>query len=259
MPIDVEAYLARISFSGSREPTADTLRSLQRAHLLAVPFENLDINPGGTAIDLEVDALYDKVVRRRRGGFCYELNGLFAVLLGQLGYDVTLVSARVARGDGEFGPDFDHLALVVRTGAPYVTDVGFGDFSLEPLDLTVEGPQPPRLGSRAFRVDPVGPGEWLTREPKDDDGWDDDYRFDLTPRLLADFSAQCRWFETAEDSHFRSRRVCSIATPDGRVTLRDAELIVTRDGVREITAINDEQEWATVLDERFGIRLAATR
>ncbi len=256
MSIDVDAYLDRIGYAGPREPTTDVLRVLQRAHLLAVPFENLDINPGGTPIALEVDAIFDKVVRRRRGGFCYELNGLFAVLLEQLGFDVTRVSARVSRGNNAFGPDFDHLALVVRTEATYLADVGFGDFSMEPLELGKEGPQPPVAGGRAYRVDPLGPDEWLTLEPAGDGGWKDGYRFDMTPRSLGDFAAQCRWFETAEDSHFRSGSVCSIATPSGRVTLTGTELIVTRDGDRDATPINGNQEWAAVLAQRFGIEMA---
>jgi len=256
--IDIDAYLKRIGHAGSRAPTTDTLRSLQRAHLLAVPFENLDINPGGRPISLIVDSIFDKVVRRHRGGFCYELNGLFAVLLEELGYDVTRISGRVARGNGTFGPDFDHLALVVRTGdGAHLTDVGFGDFALGPLDLAVEGPQEPHPGGTTYRLDTLGDGEWVTRSLTDAGGWDDGYRFDLTPRELTAFAAQCRWFESAEDSHFRARRVCSIATENGRVTLRDAELIVTRGGAREITPISGEGGWTAALEKWFGIRLTA--
>jgi N-hydroxyarylamine O-acetyltransferase len=255
MPIEVDAYLQRVAYAGPREPTTDVLRALQRAHLLAVPFENLDINPGGIPISLEIDAIFDKVVRRRRGGFCYELNGLFAVLLGQLGFNVTLVSARVARDGGEFGPDFDHLALVVHGEQPYLADVGFGDFSLEPLELGRDGPQPPSAGGRAYRVDPLGNGKWLTRVPTDAGEWEDGYLFDLTPRALADFEPQCRWFESAEESNFRSRRTISIATPDGRVTLRDADVIVTRDGVKQVAPLDGEREWRAALLEWFGISL----
>lgn len=257
MSIDVAAYLDRIRYAGPRQPTTATLRALQRAHLLAVPFENLDINPAGVPLDLSVDALFDKVVRRRRGGFCYELNGLFAVLLSELGFDVTLVSARVARPDGTFGPEFDHLALVVRTEGRHLTDVGFGDSALEPLELARQGAQPPEGGGRAFRVDEIAAGEWLMREPTDDGGWQDDYRFGLTPRELGEFTAQCRWFETSPESHFRTGRVCSVATPDGRVTLRDSQLIVTRDGTRAFTPVDTDAAWAAALEHWFGIRLPA--
>lgn len=255
MTIDVDAYLDRIGYAGSRQPTTATLRALQMAHLLAVPFENLDINPLGARIELAVDALFDKVVRRRRGGFCYELNGLFAELLVSLGYDVTRVSAQVARPNGSFGPEFDHLALIVRTETRLLADVGFGDSSLEPLDLAVRGPQPPVAGGRAFRVDDLGNGEWLMRQPADDGSWRAGFRFTLTPRELADFTSQCRWFETAPESHFRTSRVCSVATPDGRITLRDNELIVTSNGQRTITPIENVEQWAAALEHRFAIRL----
>src|SRR5262245_1566225 len=106
--LDTNAYLKRIDYRGRLDPTAETLRGLHVAHMLSVPFENLDI-PLGRPIVLDEDALFDKIVARRRGGFCYELNGLFAALLRSLGFDVTLLSAGVAHADGGFGLEFDHL------------------------------------------------------------------------------------------------------------------------------------------------------
>src|ERR1051326_4663048 len=103
----VAEYLERIGYDGPLDAGVDTLRRLHHAHLLAVPFENLDIH-GGRPIVLERDALFDKIVRRRRGGFCYELNGLFAWLLANLGFRVTLLSAGVARERGGFGPGVAH-------------------------------------------------------------------------------------------------------------------------------------------------------
>src|SRR4051794_41870306 len=114
--MELQAYFDRIHYQGERAPTAAMLRELHRAHLLAVPFENLDIHLGRRIV-LDEDALFDKIVRRRRGGFCYELNGLFALLLRQLGFDVTLLAAGVVRADGGFGPKFDHLTLLVRIPA----------------------------------------------------------------------------------------------------------------------------------------------
>src|SRR6187397_3354830 len=108
--MDFQSYLQRINYRGEQTPTAATLRELHRAHLLTVPFENLDIHLGRPIV-LEQGALFDKIVRRRRGGFCYELNGLFAALLYKLGFDVTMLSAGVARADGSYGPEFDHLTL----------------------------------------------------------------------------------------------------------------------------------------------------
>src|ERR1041384_6819764 len=105
--MNTEAYLKRINYSGSLEPTAETLRALQVAHLMAVPFENLSIH-AGEPIVLEEEALFRKIVERRRGGFCYEVNGLFAGLLRALGFDVAMLAAEVGRAAGAFGPNFDH-------------------------------------------------------------------------------------------------------------------------------------------------------
>ena len=106
------AYLHRLGVRGPVPPTAKTLHQLHEAHLLAVPFENLSIH-WQEPIVLSDDALFEKIVVRRRGGFCYELNGLFAALLRSLGFNVTMLSAEVADDRGEFGPPFDHLALAV--------------------------------------------------------------------------------------------------------------------------------------------------
>src|SRR5215472_10227491 len=108
--VDIAAYLTRISYSGSTDPTAENLRALHRAHLFSVPFENLDIALGRT-ITAQQEPILNKVVGHRRGGFCYEQNGAFAALLRELGFQVTLLSARVARANGSEGPEFDHLTL----------------------------------------------------------------------------------------------------------------------------------------------------
>jgi arylamine N-acetyltransferase len=111
----VASYLDRIAYSGSTGPTAENLRALHRAHLLAVPFENLDISLGRKIVANE-SAILAKVIDLRRGGFCYELNRAFAALLQALGFQVTLLSARVARESGGEGPEFDHLSLRLVSG-----------------------------------------------------------------------------------------------------------------------------------------------
>src|SRR5919204_4173614 len=131
--MNIELYLQRINYLGSLDPTAETLRALHVAHLLAVPFENLNIGMGWPIV-LDQAALFDKIVVRRRGGFCYELNGLFAALLRALGFGVTMLAARANGRDG-LGPPFDHLALRVDAPEPYLADVGFGRFSQHPIRL----------------------------------------------------------------------------------------------------------------------------
>src|SRR2546421_10050322 len=132
--MDIQAYLQRIDYTGPLVPSAKTLRLLQVAHLRTVPFENLSIH-SGEPIVLDDDALFEKIVSRRRGGFCYELNGLFAALLRALGFDVAMLSAQVADAQGTFGPDFDHMTLLVNQDERWLADVGFGDSFSEPLLL----------------------------------------------------------------------------------------------------------------------------
>src|SRR5215475_7208653 len=134
--MDVAAYLERIGCSGSRRPSADTLRDLHRAHLFSVPFENLDIG-WGREIRIDQEAFVRKIVEHNRGGFCYELNGAFSMLLQALGFQVTLLSARVPLADGSDSPEFDHLTLRVDLSEPWVADVGFGDCFVDPVRLQV--------------------------------------------------------------------------------------------------------------------------
>ena len=126
-------YLARIGYDGPLEPSPETLAGLQRAHLLSVPFENLDIHLGRRLV-LDRSANFDKIVRRRRGGWCYELNGLFSWLLEELGFRVTLLGSRVEGAAGA-GQDLAHLLLLVDLDRPYIADVGFGESSLDPIAL----------------------------------------------------------------------------------------------------------------------------
>ena len=130
--MDASAYLQRINYVGPLAPSAETLRQLHLAHLLSVPFENLSIHRREPIV-LDDAALFEKIVRLQRGGFCYELNGVFAALLRSLGFKVTMLSAEVANGKGEFGPPFDHMTLMVTLEDRWLADVGFGDSFREPL------------------------------------------------------------------------------------------------------------------------------
>ena len=146
---DVSRYLERIRYSDSKRPSVETLRALHRAHLMAVPFENLDIHLRRPIV-VGAGPAYRKIVEDRRGGFCYELNGAFSELLRRLGFTVTLLSARVHQRDGAFGPEFDHLLLRVELDEPWLADVGFGDLFLEPLRLNVAEQL---QGDRSYRIE----------------------------------------------------------------------------------------------------------
>jgi N-hydroxyarylamine O-acetyltransferase len=250
---DIKAYLERINYHGSLAPTAETLRALQVAHLLTVPFENLSIH-ASQPIVLENDALFTKIVTNKRGGFCYEANGLFAALLRALGYDVAMLSAEAANSGGEFGPDFDHMALMVQLERRWLVDVGFGDSFIEPLLLDEQGEQ--RQGSRAYRIMPEGNYLILIRRDEGED-WKAQYRFTLNHHTYADYAEMCRYHQTSPESHFTRSRICSRATGEGRITLSDMRLITTSNGdgqqIRHERTLTGEAEYAEILRERFGI------
>jgi N-hydroxyarylamine O-acetyltransferase len=247
----VQAYLARINYAGPTDPTAETLRALHIAHLRTVPFENLSIH-SGEPIVLDDDALFTKIVARRRGGFCYEANGLFAALLRALGFNVAMLSAEVARDDGSYSSPFDHMALMITLGERWLADVGFGDSFLEPLLLDAEREQMQTLD--AFRIDRAGDYRIVMR--RDADEWKPNYRFTLQSYEYADFAEMCRYHQTSPQSHFTQKRICSRATADGRITLSDMRLIETSDGQRKERTLANQNEYAVMLRERFGIVLA---
>ena len=248
--MDIQAYLQRISYAGPLVPSAETLRLLQVAHLRTVPFENLSIH-SGEPIVLDDDALFEKIIRRRRGGFCYELNGLFAALLRALGFDVKMLSAGVADAEGIFGPAFAHMALMVTLGERWLVDVGFGDSFLEPLKLDEESEQ--SQGNRAYRLDREDEYLVLTRR-SDDDEWRRQYRFTLQPYQYSDYAAMCGYHQTSPQSHFTRARICSRATPEGRISLSELLFITTTaDGKRQERILTNQEEYASILRDQFGV------
>ena len=247
--MDASAYLQRINYDGPLAPSAETLRQLHLAHLLSVPFENLSIH-WRKPIVLDDAALFEKIVRRQRGGFCYELNGVFAALLRSLGFNVAMLSAEVANGKGEFGPPFDHMTLLVTLEDRWLADVGFGDSFREPLLLDERGPQ--IQGEDVFRIEETGTHLVMSRQADNRD-WQPQYRFTLEPHEYADYAEMCRHHQTSPQSHFTQKRICSRATLDGRVSLSEMRLITTRGREREEFELADKTQYEKILREQFGI------
>jgi len=249
--INVDAYLARIGFSGPTPCNAETLRALHVSHMRTVPFENLDIWLGRPIVCDEVSFLH-KLVDLRRGGFCYELNGAFAALLRALGFSVTLLSGRVSREDGGASPEFDHLALRVDLEEPWLVDVGFGDSFLEPLRLKPDVEQEQARGRfRIVQVDDV----MILQRIRPGEFWKSQYRFTLTPYRLSDFVARCHYQQTSPESHFTRQRICTLPTQDGRITLSDLKFIHTIGQHREERQLQSEDAWRSMLSESFGVKL----
>ncbi|HEY3993931.1 MAG TPA: arylamine N-acetyltransferase [Ktedonobacteraceae bacterium] len=260
--MDINDYLTRINYHGGLEPTLPTLQALHEAHLLAIPFENLSIHYQ-QPIFLQEEALFNKIVYQRRGGFCYELNGLFAWLLRALGFQITLLSAGVAKKNGSFGPEFDHLTLCVHqlSGSDWLADVGFGDSFRLPLRFEAELVQEEADGC-AYRLS-WGYGEnneqrqgeaWFLQQ-RGGAQWETQYRFTFQPHALADFAEMCHYQQTSPESHFTQKRICSLATPTGRITLSDLLLITTMDGARKEQMLASQEEYTSALAQYFGIHL----
>jgi len=246
----VTPYLNRINYRGSLTPSAETLRNLQVAHLLSVPFENLSIH-SHEPIVLNDEALFDKIVGRRRGGFCYECNGLFAALLRALGFQVSMLSAEVANESGGFSQAFDHMTLMVKLEESWLVDVGFGDSFLEPLKIDISSEQ--FQGDQAFRI--IADGAYRVVQRRRDREWKPEYRFTLQPYNYSDFEEMCRYHQTSPESHFTKKRICSLATSDGRITVSDMLFIVTSNGLREERTLSNSQEYDEILHKQFGIKM----
>jgi N-hydroxyarylamine O-acetyltransferase len=252
--MNIETYLARLSYKETLQPSYKTLCALQAAHMRAVPFENLDIVPLHRPIRLDEASLWEKIVVRKRGGFCYELNGMYAWLLKQIGFEVTYLNARVFNRAGVMGIEFDHLALLASipgSATRWLTDAGFGDSFIEPLRL--EGGEQPQ-GKRAYRLESIT-GGYVAWQRNYDGSWERLYFFDLLPRTFpSDYEAACAYPQKSPESSFTRRGVISRVTPDGRVTLEPDKLILTKYGERTEQVITPE-DWPRLLSEHFGVVL----
>jgi N-hydroxyarylamine O-acetyltransferase len=260
----VDAYLRRLGVEEAPvRPTDGVLRELHLRHLVAVPFENLSVHLGQEIV-LDEKLLVDKVVGAHRGGFCYELNGAFGALLAALGFEVSLLAARVY-GDGErLGIPYDHLALRVRTadGGDWLADVGFGAHSHYPLAFGERGEQEEPGG--VFRIVTAGPdaagehgGEGAGRDLDVVLDGERQYRLEVRPRVLGDFVTGAWWHSTSPESHFVRSLVCSRVTRDGgRITLGGRRLTVTdAGGGREVRELDGDDEVLEVYRREFGIAL----
>lgn len=251
--MDTQRYLQHIGFAGIPQADLLTLQQLHRCHMLSVPFENLSIIYR-QGIHLEEPALFNKIVERNRGGFCYELNRLFAALLKDIGFNVQFISGEIRARDGSFGAPFDHMALKVELDQPYLVDVGFGDSFLTPLKITTTEQQPQTSGT--FHLEQEGETYYLERRNGDNRSHAKTlYRFTLQAREPSEFDGMSHYHSTSPQSHFTQRLVCSRPTENGRVTLSENKLIVTEDHQRHESTLHSEDERRAALMRYFGIDL----
>ena len=250
--MDLPAYLDRIGYHGDVMPSREILRALHLAHVFAVPFENLD-GYRGVPVSLEPADLFAKIVTARRGGYCFELNGLFSLLLEAMGFEVMRLIARVRYGAKPPYPR-SHQVLLVRVGGePWLVDVGFGGNGLlEPMPLSA-GPVVRQLEEQ-FRLTSLESGEFLLQSLVHEE-WESLYSFTLEPCHPVDYRYANYFHSHSRDSLFMQRRVCTIPTKEGRTTLVDQSLSIRRNGKNEKSVIESDAAYVRVLHEHFGIVL----
>lgn len=246
MSATVDAYLERISYAGSTDPTLETLAALQYAHLVAVPFENIDVFDR-VPVSTDVDVTLEKILGGR-GGWCFENNGAFAWLLEELGFRVRRLGAAVLLG----GPaiEIDHLAIEVEIDRPYLVDVGFGDSFIHPLRLDLAGPQVDERGRFEFLASPQGTtfAEVVGGVPTAQ------YRFKRVAHALADFEPASQRLQDDAGGNFRTKPFATrlLGTGADRVTLLRDRLKLVRSGAVSETPV-DAADWDAALAEWFAM------
>ena len=244
-------YFERIKYGERMDTTFEVLSKLQELHLMNVPFENLDIQNN---IKIDLDNLFDKIVVRKRGGFCYELNGLFYQLLKEIGFTAKMVSARVYTNKKSYSAEFDHMALIISIKDDhYIVDVGFGEFAFSPLEI---GPGKETHDPRGiFKIESFDDTYKVVKKKNPEGEFIPDYIFSEKERQIEEFYAMCYYHQTSKESHFTQKRICSLPTQNGRITLTGNTLKITEKEIVVERQLNNEQEVQQVLWNYFGIKL----
>ncbi len=250
----VDEYLARLELPNVEAADTASLHRLHERHLLKVPFENLDIR-AGVPIALDEERLLEKIVTRRRGGICYELNVAFAWLLKELGFSVEILAADVHAATGEpSGLSGGHLVLRVDLDEPWLCDVGFGDAFLYPLDM--DDPEPVKQLGGTFRIIADGDqGRAVQQFDREVGDFRTLYSFGLSPRSVKDFENACRHHQTSDASKFTQQTVCTMAIPDGRISMVEDRVVIRRRGREEVQQLPTPESRETALRRHFGIVL----
>lgn len=249
--MNVKKYLNRIEIEQIEIANdLETLKFLQKKHLLTVPFENLDIH-WQRPIILDTKKFYEKIVDQKRGGFCYELNGLFNELLNEIGFPSKIISAKVMQRNGNFGAEYDHLAILTKIGnQEFLVDVGFGDFIVEPLKFVLDVEQKDENGTFLIRKQT---DEYFEVVKKDGEIWQSEYIFKDLARDLTEFTEMCNFHQTSPESHFSHGKLCSLMLENGRKTLTDKKFIETNNGKKVETEITSDEEFYEILEREFCI------
>lgn len=255
--MDVQVYLSRIGITQIKKPSYTFLETLINAHLETVPFENLDVI-AKKPLKLDIASLFQKIVADFRGGFCYELNGLFYQLLHDLRFDVKIGAAYVYNNKEQrysyIENVYDHMVLFVQLNQMYLVDVGFGDSFRKPIAL-LNGHVEDVSG--IYQVVPLNSSKniYELQHRQHNHDWIPQYHFSLVSLQLTEFNYSCHWTETSPESHFTQQSVTTIATSNGRITLADQSLTITRDNNKEKIKIIEIETRKKIMKKYFKICL----
>ncbi|MDP5274767.1 arylamine N-acetyltransferase family protein [Chengkuizengella axinellae] len=246
--MNVNDYLKRIKLPSSRTGDAfEDLKKMQIQHLYHVPFENLDV-VNKVPIELDLTRIYKKIVLNQRGGFCYEINGLFHWLLKQLGYEVKMISSTIAKDKNHWYKENTHLTSIVTIeNVEYLVEVGAGDTVRTPIPLNGEIVED--ISGR-YRID--SDGDLLQLQKYVDHEWIPVYRFTTTPKAYSFFEEVCKWNQTSPESHFTQKMITTMANETGRVTLTNQEIITTING-KKTKREYSPNELSELLIDLFGM------
>ncbi len=246
--MNLAEYLKRIDYEGPVTPDLDCLNEIHRRHLLSIPYENLDVQLR-RPLDFDLERIFEKIVHRRRGGWCYEMNGLLGWALREIGFDVMRMTGgvmRKERGDDTLG---NHLVLNVNLDEPYVADVGLGNGLVEPIPLR-EGRF--TQGDRAFRLELLEDGLW--RFHNADGAIPPDFDFEFAPADEALLEKSCESLQSDPESMFRQNLICQRLRPEGIALLLGRVLILFDESGTEKKILDSAEALGETLSSVFGLR-----
>jgi N-hydroxyarylamine O-acetyltransferase len=250
-PVDLPAYLARIGYEGTLDPTLETLKSLHFAHASTIPFENLDILLG-RGISLDPADLQAKLVTARRGGYCFEQNALFAAVLESLGFPLRRLAARVQFGATEIRPRTHMLLEVEVENEPWLVDVGFGSTGPR-YPVALRRGEPDHQGAWTYRV--KNEGDAFVLQSHEPDGWLDLYVFTREPQYAVDYVIANHYMATHPHSPFVQNLIVQKGSLSSRLNLHNGELTEVTPAGTTVATVAEDDSLLGLLADRFGLEL----
>jgi len=250
--LQINKYIKRIGFKENLEANIECLKKLHLNHVMSIPFEALDVY-SGNRINLGLDKIFHKIIESKRGGYCYELNYLFHWLLTHIGFEAHFVSVRIFDED-KYGPEYDHLALIVKLDSSWLVDVGYGDLFVEPIKIAPEVIQEDRF--KLYKLEKINDRDYLLLESlKTDIKWTKRYIFSTRSCSIQEFEDQNEYKQSSSESYFVKNRICTMPTLEGRKTILNNVFKIKANNIVHKKEILSAKEMIQILDNEFGIRI----